>query len=94
MVLRPESPFKSQFPIVSVFLGKSEDIIEISKILYDNHILLTLAPYPMVQRGKESLRITVTTTNTEEEIDQLLLAFEKLKSFLLQKDYPLLSPIR
>lgn len=85
---------KSQFPIVSVFLGKSEDIIEISKILYDNHILLTLAPYPMVQRGKESLRITVTTTNTEEEIDQLLLAFEKLKSFLLQKDYPLLSPIR
>ncbi|MBF5058998.1 aminotransferase class I/II-fold pyridoxal phosphate-dependent enzyme [Candidatus Neptunochlamydia vexilliferae] len=78
----------SDFPILSVLLGKSDDIIAISKLLYENHILLTLAPYPMVKRGKESLRITITATNTEEEIDQLLVAFKKLKSFLIEKGYP------
>jgi 8-amino-7-oxononanoate synthase len=73
------------FPIISVWLGRSDDIIEISKILYDNHILLTLAPYPMVKKGEESLRITVT--NTEEEIDQLIKSFKELKKYLLKKGY-------
>jgi len=76
---------KTGFPIISVWLGSSDHIIEISKILYDNHILLTLAPYPMVAKGQESLRITVTSSNTEEEIAQLLNAFSILKSFLIEK---------
>lgn len=76
---------KTGFPILSVHLGNSDHIIEISKILYENHILLTLAPYPMVKKGMESLRITVTVTNTIEQIQQLITAFSKLKLFLDQK---------
>lgn len=75
------------FPIISVWLGRSDDIIEISKILYDNHILLTLAPYPMVKKGEEALRITITVTNTEEEINQLIESFKELKKYLLKKGY-------
>lgn len=70
----------TQFPIVSVKLINSEKIVEISKVLYQNHVLLTLAPYPMVKKGNEALRITVTSTNTEEEIEQLLKAFAELKN--------------
>ncbi len=75
------------FPIISVWLGKSEHIIEISKILYQNHILLTLSPYPMVKKGDEALRITVTASNTEAEIDQLIEAFSELKEFLNKRGY-------
>ncbi len=78
----------TEFPILSVHLGRSEDIIEISKILYENHILLTLAPYPMVKKGDEALRITVTATNTKQEIDLLLTAFKNLKEYLVSKNYP------
>lgn len=81
------------FPILSVWLGDSgpgaEVMIEASKILYDHHILLTLAPYPMVQRGKEAFRITVTATNSEQEIDQLLTAFAAVKAFLEKRNIPL-----
>lgn len=75
------------FPIISVWLGRSDDIIEISKRLYGDHILLTLSPYPMVSKGSEALRITVTATNTEAEIDQLILAFSNLREFLTDKGY-------
>jgi 8-amino-7-oxononanoate synthase len=78
---------KTGFPIISVWLGRSDHIIEISKLLYDHHILLTLAPYPMVRKGDEALRITLTCTNTEEEVKQLIIAFSKLKDYLLINDY-------
>lgn len=73
---------KTFFPIISVHLPESDFMIEASKILYENHILLTLAPYPMVKRGNEAFRITVTSTNTEAEIDQLIKAFAELKKNL------------
>jgi 8-amino-7-oxononanoate synthase len=79
----------TSFPIISVPLYDGDLMIEASHILYQNHILLTLAPYPMVKRGNEAFRITVTSTNTEEEIDQLILAFSKIKEFLIEKNVPL-----
>jgi 7-keto-8-aminopelargonate synthetase-like enzyme len=41
----------------------------------------------MVKKGEESLRITITVTNTEEEIDQLIKSFKELKKYLLKKGY-------
>jgi 8-amino-7-oxononanoate synthase len=76
------------FPILSVWLGDSEHLIATSKILYENHILLTLSPYPMVRRGNEAFRITVTATNTEEEIDQLIGAFAEVKRYLDREGVP------
>ncbi|KKR45715.1 MAG: Glycine C-acetyltransferase [Parcubacteria group bacterium GW2011_GWB1_40_14] len=70
------------FPIIYVKMKKPEHMVETSKILYDNHILLTLSPYPMVKKGEEGLRVTVTCTNTEEEIDQLIEAFKIAKAYL------------
>jgi 8-amino-7-oxononanoate synthase len=76
------------FPILSVWLGNSEQLIATSKILYENHILLTLSPYPMVKKGSEAFRITVTATNTEKEIDQLIHAFAEVKRYLDREGIP------
>ncbi len=72
------------FPIIAVRVPTEADMVKISKILYNHHILLTLAPYPMVAKGKEALRITVTASNTENEINQLIVAFANLKNYLKQ----------
>lgn len=68
------------FPIVSVRINDRNRIIEISKTLYRNHIFLTLSPYPMVKKGDEALRITITAANTEAEIEQLTKAFSVVKN--------------
>jgi len=79
----------TNFPIVSVWIGESDHLIEASKILWENGILITLAPYPMVRRGEETLRITVTAANDEEEVEQLISAFAKIKEFLERQKAPL-----
>lgn len=74
------------YPIVSVWIGNTDDLIKASNILWDNQVLVTLAPYPMVKKGQETLRITITAANTEQEIQILLQAFNKVKTYLLEKN--------
>lgn len=77
---------KTYFPIVPVHVGDTESLIATSKILWDNGILVTLAPYPMVKKGQECLRITVTAANTDEEVEMLLAAFGFVRSYLEQNN--------
>ena len=80
---------ETNFPIVSVWVGDSKHLIKASSILWDHGILITLAPYPMVKRGDETLRITITAINEEAEIDQLLKAFAEIKDYLDSERAPL-----
>ncbi len=73
----------TDFPIINVFLGSSEHMVELSQILFRNHVLLTLAPFPMVGKGEESLRITVTPSNSQAEIQALLNGFTEVKEYLI-----------
>ncbi len=76
---------KTGFPIVSVYIGDSTKLIESANILYNNGILVTVAPYPMVKKGEECHRISITAANTDEEIQQMLNAFEKVMDYLNSK---------
>jgi 8-amino-7-oxononanoate synthase len=76
---------KTGFPIASVVIGNTEDLIETGNILFGEGILVTVAPYPMVKQGQEAHRLTFTSANTEGEIDQLLNAFGKVKQYLNSK---------
>ena len=67
---------------MSVHIGNTEDLIKTANILFDEGILVTVAPYPMVREGEECHRITLTAANTEEEVDQLLSAFAKIKQLV------------
>lgn len=73
---------KTGFPIVSVLIGDTDKLIDTANILYDCGILVTVAPYPMVKRGEECHRITLTSANTDQEVDQLIAAFAKIKEYL------------
>jgi len=73
---------KTGFPIVSVQIGDTEKLIETANVLFDEGILVTVCPYPMMKKGEEVHRITMTSANTQEEVDQLIRSFEKIKKYL------------
>lgn len=76
------------FPIISVFCGSNDELIEASQVLWDAGVLLTLGPYPMVPRGKEELRITITAANTEEQVhEHLLEGFARVRELLARKGH-------
>jgi 8-amino-7-oxononanoate synthase len=78
------------FPIVSVWCGDNDRLIEASRILFDAGVLLTLGPYPMIPAGMEELRITLTAANTEEQVDGYLLrGFAAVRDRLLALGAPL-----
>ena len=72
------------FPIVCVVIGKTHDVIEACKILWEYGILITPALYPIVPRDKGLLRFSITAANTEEEIDRSLEALAAVRMRLLQ----------
>jgi 8-amino-7-oxononanoate synthase len=80
---------QTYFPIVSVWLGNTDHLIATSNILWKAGILVTLSPYPMVKKGDETLRITITAANTEDEVNQLLRAFDIVKEYLIAQNAPL-----
>lgn len=83
----------TNFPIVPVWIGgEPKHLIEASKLLWENGVLLTLAPYPMVRKGEEKLRISVTAANDEEEVEQLLKAFSIVRDYLHKEGAPM-SPV-
>lgn len=77
------------FPIISVWIGNTDYIKQAAQILWQNGILVTLAPYPIVKQGHESLRITITAANTILEVNKLLKAFEKVKAYLNSENHSL-----
>lgn len=73
---------KTGFPILSVHIGDTDKLIKTANILFDEGILVTVAPFPMMKKGEEVHRITITSANTEDEIEKLIDAFKKIKAFL------------
>ena len=72
------------FPIVCVVIGKTRDVIEACKILWEYGILITPALYPIVPKDKGLLRFSITAANTVEEIDRSLEALAAVRTLLLQ----------
>ena len=80
----------NDFPIISVWVGDNDRLIEASHILWDAGVLLTLGPYPMIPKGREELRITVTSSNTEQQVnDHLLRGFAEVRDHLTRINAPL-----
>lgn len=74
---------RSGFPIVSV-KAQARDLTEYANLLFDLGILVTTCPYPMVAKGQEVLRITLTSANTEAQVARLLHAFAEIAKKLIQ----------
>jgi len=71
------------FPIVGVVIGKTQQVIEACKILWEYGILITPALFPIVPMDRGLLRWSITAANTEEEIEQSLAALKAVRERLL-----------
>ena len=69
---------RTDFPIVSVWIGDYETLQQASAFLYDQGIYITSCPYPTMPRGQECIRITLTALNEPWQVDRLLSAFAEL----------------
>ena len=75
----------TEFPIISVHIGDTDKLIDSANRMFDEDgILVTVSPYPMMKKGEEVQRITMTAANTEEEVDTLIKAFSKIKSQIFE----------
>ncbi|HLG21298.1 MAG TPA: 8-amino-7-oxononanoate synthase [Candidatus Manganitrophaceae bacterium] len=68
----------SETPIVPLLIGESEKAVTFSRKLLDHGIYIPAIRPPSVPKGSSRLRVSLMATHTQEEIDTLLSALEKL----------------
>jgi 7-keto-8-aminopelargonate synthetase-like enzyme/acyl carrier protein len=66
----------SDFPIVGVVMGGWQEIVTACRILWDHDILITPATYPAVPATRNLVRFSITSANTDQEMDQAIRALE------------------
>jgi len=66
----------SETPIQPVILGSNKAVMSASNYLRQRHILVAAIRHPTVRKSSERLRITLSATHTESQVDALLLALE------------------
>jgi 7-keto-8-aminopelargonate synthetase-like enzyme len=59
----------SEFPIVGVLIGGWQELVTACRILWDHDILITPATYPAVPATRNLVRFSITSANTDEELD-------------------------
>lgn len=69
---------KSVHPIVPVMIGDGKAAGDMARDLLDEGIYVIGFSYPVVPMGKARIRVQISAAHTKEEIDKLVVAFEKL----------------
>lgn len=63
---------ENDFPIVSIVIGNVEQVTEACKLLWQYKLLITPAVYPVVPLHRNLARFSITSSNTDAEIDQAI----------------------
>jgi 7-keto-8-aminopelargonate synthetase-like enzyme/NAD(P)-dependent dehydrogenase (short-subunit alcohol dehydrogenase family)/acyl carrier protein len=66
----------SNFPIVGIVIGGWEEIVTACRIFWDHDILITPATFPAVPATRNLVRFSITSANTDAEMDQAIRALE------------------
>jgi 8-amino-7-oxononanoate synthase len=69
---------KSQTPIIPVLIKDTMKTYEMCRLLFENGVFVNAVISPAVPQGRELLRTSCMATHTEEQLDQVLAAFEKV----------------
>jgi 8-amino-7-oxononanoate synthase len=67
----------SQTPIIPVLIKDTMRTYEMCRLLFENGVFVNAVISPAVPQGRELLRTSCMATHTEEQLDQILSAFEK-----------------
>lgn len=68
----------SQTPIQPIILGSNEAVMAAGEYLKEKGVLVGAIRYPAVKKASERLRITLSATHTDSQVDNLLLGLEEL----------------
>jgi 7-keto-8-aminopelargonate synthetase-like enzyme len=72
----------SDFPIVGIVMGGWEQIVTACRILWDHDILITPATFPAVPAKRNLVRFSITSANTDLEMDQAIRAILAVREAL------------
>ena len=67
------------FPIVGVVMGDWDRMITGCRTLWDHDILITPATFPAVPANRNLVRFSITSANTETEIDRAIEALKAIR---------------
>jgi 7-keto-8-aminopelargonate synthetase-like enzyme len=68
----------SETPIIPIVIGDSMKVYEMTKLLFERGVFVNAVVSPAVPPGRELLRTSYMATHTEEQLDRVLDAFEKV----------------
>jgi len=68
----------SETPIVPIIIKNSMKVYEMCRLLFENGVFVNPVVAPAVPPGRELLRTSYMATHTEEQLDKVLRAFEKV----------------
>ncbi len=68
----------SESPIIPIIIKDSIKVYEMCKLLFENGVFVNAVVSPAVPPGRELLRTSYMATHTEEQLDKVLSAFEKV----------------
>ena len=68
----------SETPIIPIIIKDSMKVYEMCKLLFENGVFVNPVVSPAVPPGRELLRTSYMATHTEEQLDKVLAAFEKV----------------
>jgi 8-amino-7-oxononanoate synthase len=69
---------KSETPIIPVIIKDTMKTYHMCKLLFENGVFVNSVISPAVPPGRELLRTSYMATHTEEQLDKVLTAFEKV----------------
>jgi 7-keto-8-aminopelargonate synthetase-like enzyme len=70
------------FPIVGVVIGGWDEIVMACQILWEHDILITPATFPAVPANRNLVRFSITSANTEQELDKAITALRAVREAL------------
>jgi len=68
----------SETPIIPVVIKDTMKTYEMCRLLFENGVFVNAVVSPAVPQGRELLRTSYMATHTEEQLDKVLAAFEKV----------------
>jgi 7-keto-8-aminopelargonate synthetase-like enzyme len=68
----------SETPIIPVIVGENEMAFKAAMMLQDEGVFVNVAISPAVPDGRALIRTSYMATHTEEQLDRVLSAFEKV----------------
>ncbi|HLB37240.1 MAG TPA: glycine C-acetyltransferase [Gemmatimonadales bacterium] len=78
LTARGFKPLPGETPIIPVILGETAKAMQMSEMLLGEGVFVTGFGYPVVPQGHARVRCQISAAHTRDDLDQVLLAFEKV----------------